>query len=46
VLSRHPNDPANAPGQTLVVANKLAVVGGAEKPASDEQPVVDLFSDD
>jgi uncharacterized membrane protein YgcG len=46
VLSRHPNNPANAPGQTLALANKLAVVGGAAEVVGDEQPVVDLFSDD
>jgi hypothetical protein len=45
-LSRHPDDLADASGQTLAVAHLLAVVGGAAEVAGDEQPVVDLVSDD
>jgi hypothetical protein len=45
-LSRRPDDPADVPGQTLVVAHSLALVGGAAEAAGDEQPVVDLVSDD
>jgi hypothetical protein len=36
VLSRHPDDPEDAPGQTLAVAHLLAAA----------KPVVDLISDD
>jgi hypothetical protein len=45
-LSRHPNDPVDAPGQTLAVAHSLAVVGGALGAAGAAKPVVDLVSDD
>jgi hypothetical protein len=45
-LSHHPDDPADASGQTLAVAHSLAVVGGAPKAAGAEQPMVDLASDD
>jgi hypothetical protein len=34
-LSRHPDDPADASGQTLAVAHSLAVVGGAAEAAGD-----------
>jgi hypothetical protein len=45
-LSCHPDNPADAPGQTLAVAHSLPVVGGAPEAPGAEQPVVDLFSDD
>jgi uncharacterized membrane protein YgcG len=45
-LSRHPDDPADVPGQTLAVAHSLPVVSGAPKAVGVEQPVVDLVSAD
>jgi hypothetical protein len=41
-LSRHPDNPVDAPGQTLAAAHSLAAAGGA----GGESPVFDLVCDD
>jgi hypothetical protein len=45
-LSRHPDDPEDAPGLSLVVAHSLAGAGGAAGGAPDGQPVYDIGDND
>jgi hypothetical protein len=44
-LSCHPDDPADAPSQTLVVMHSLAGMGAAAGGATGGQPLFDLVSD-
>jgi hypothetical protein len=44
-LSRHPDDPVDASGQTLAVAHSLAEAGGAAGGAPGGQPVFDVSDD-
>jgi hypothetical protein len=46
MLSRHPDEPTDASGQTLVVAHSLPEVDGAAEALGHDQPMVDLVSDD
>jgi hypothetical protein len=45
-LSRHPDDPEDAPGLQLAVAHSLARAGGAAGGAPDGQPVFDITDSD
>jgi hypothetical protein len=45
-LSRHPNDPEDAPGLSLVVAHSLAGAGGAARGAPGGQPVFNISNND
>jgi hypothetical protein len=45
-LSRHPDDPEDAPGLSLAVAHSLAGAGGAAGGAPGGQPVFDISDSD
>jgi hypothetical protein len=45
-LSRHPDDPEDAPGLQLAVAHSLAGAGGATGGAPDGQSVFDISNND
>jgi hypothetical protein len=45
-LSRHPDDPEDAPGLQLTVAHSLAGAGGAAGGAPGGQPVFDISDSD
>jgi hypothetical protein len=45
-LSRHPDDPEDAPGLALAVTHSLAGAGRAAGGAPDSQPVFDISDSD
>jgi hypothetical protein len=45
-LSRHPNEPADGPGLSLVVAHSLAGAGGAADGVPGGQPVFHINDSD
>jgi hypothetical protein len=45
-LSRHPDDPADAPGLSLAVAHSLDGAGGAARGVPGGQPIFDISNND
>jgi hypothetical protein len=45
-LSRHPDDPEDAPGLQLAIVHKLSGAGGAAGGAPGDQPVFDISDSD